>query len=268
MHISRYLFFFLLVSASFCSYAQDKRATDTLLISDSTDEMVDSSAIADTDSNDDYTNEKLVKIRDSFSLREVPDTISDRLKKNKVFAYANDPSYWIKEEEKEEAYRPGFWDRFFEFFSRDAVRAFFYILIALLILFILYRVILVNNLYVFYSSRKNKKIATEEEHVGIESENLDEKINASIAAQEYRMAVRYLYLKSLRLLNDKGAIRYSSEATNYDYIRQTSGLAIGKDFAYLTRAYEYVWYGEFEINSSQFEILFTNFKNLYSSIKI
>jgi len=272
MHISRYLFFIFFVAATLCSHAQDKPITDTLLISDSLVEAVEKAVTTkdeqDSDSSEQQENNngKLVKTADSFSLRQVPDTVSEHLKKSKTFAYANDSSYWGKEEKK--PLTKGFWDYFFDFVSSKAARVIFYILLILLTIFVLYRVIVTNNLFVFGSRRRNKKLAQEDEQNGIEDDNLDEKINASIIAQEYRVAVRYLYLKSLKLLNNKGWIRYSSESTNYDYVKQTGSFPIAKDFAYLTRAYEYVWYGEFEINNSQFDILFTNFKNLYSSIKI
>src|SRR5215204_180758 len=94
------------------------------------------------------------------ALRSVPDTTVERMKRDKSFAYANDPAYWTKERK---VYRKGFWDYVFNFFSSDLVRVIFYILIGALIVFVLYRVIVVNELLIFYSSKKKRLLSEETE---------------------------------------------------------------------------------------------------------
>ncbi len=49
---------------------------------------------------------------------------------------------------------------------------------------------------------------------------LDEKIRESAANNEYRMAIRYLYLKTLRVLNERNAIKLHAKSTNNDYLQQ------------------------------------------------
>ncbi len=43
--------------------------------------------------------------------------------------------------------------------------------------------------------------------------DLDEKIRESVANNEYRMAIRFLYLKTLKVLNGKNAIKLHAKAT-------------------------------------------------------
>jgi hypothetical protein len=55
------------------------------------------------------------------------------------------------------------------------------------------------------------------------------------------------------MLAKKGLITWSLEKTNLDFLRELTGHPIKKDFSSLTKTYEYVEYGDFEINASQFD---------------
>src|SRR5687768_12168571 len=198
--------------------------------------------------------------------RQVPDSVTNRLKKQKDFAYANDAAYWAREPESDEEPKRGFWDYFYGFFSQMGVRMLMYGLLIAFFLFIIYRVIVVNNLYLFYRSKKTKNQINDEEG-NIEDENLDEKINKAIDQKEHRLAVRYMYLKALRLLNDRQWIRFHTQATNYEYVHQMSGHKMGEEFRFLTRIYDYVWYGEFTLNNEQFDVVHKNFLHFYNAVK-
>jgi len=80
------------------------------------------------------------------------------------------------------------------------------------------------------------------------------------------MAVRWLYLKALRLLNEQALIKYHIQATNRDYMQQLSGVALGGPFRWLTVTYERVWYGEFPVSDAQFDTLYPYFQDFYKSI--
>jgi hypothetical protein len=198
------------------------------------------------------------------SFRTVPDSATNRLKKRKEFAYANDPAYWINEPVKPP--QKGFWDHFYEFFGQDGVRMLMYGLLIAFFLFIIYRVMVVNNLYLFYRNKKAKPVLSDDE-AGIEDDNLDEKIIKAVSDKQHRMAVRYMYLKALRLLNGRQWIRFHTQATNYEYVNQMSGHAKAGEFRFLTTIYDYVWYGEFALNDEQFKIVHNNFQQFYNAVK-
>ena len=93
----------------------------------------------------------------------------------------------------------------------------------------------------------------------LQNENLDQHIREAIVNKNYRHAIRFMYLKTLKLLSDNHVITLHAKSTNQDYIRQMykhDGLS---QFRHLTRIYEYVWYGEFDPTEAQFEIISTNF---------
>lgn len=197
-------------------------------------------------------------------LRRVPDSTVGRLKRDKAFAYANDEAYLEKDQpEKEDS--TSAWDGFFRFFSSSAVRVFMYVLLGAFFIYIIYRIIVVNNLY-FISSKK-RLMHDEGGEEEITDENIDEKIRSAAGAGDYRLAIRYSYIKGLRLLNDKGWIRLHAQATNHDYVYQVSKYPVAGDFNFLTRVYDYVWYGEFAVNNEQYARLQTDFQKFYQAVR-
>jgi hypothetical protein len=203
-------------------------------------------------------------------LRKVPDSMVNSLQKQKDFAYANDPEYWAREQERKAEARStsnskGFWSYFNDFFAGKTIRTITYGALIAFFLFVIYRIIVVNKLFLFYSAKKAKTAETDE-GVDITDDNLDDKIQKAVAAKEHRLAVRFMYLKALQLLNDKQWIRYHADGTNHEYVSQMSGHRLANDFGFLTRIYDYMWYGEFTVTEEQFEIVYKNFSHFYNAV--
>jgi len=216
----------------------------------------------ETESVPDVATEKTT-VPEPFVYRQVPDSITQHLKKEKDFAYANDAGYWVKDPPPQQ--QRDFWDYFYSFFQGTAIRTIAYSLLIAFFLFVIYRIIVVNKLFLFYSSKKIKKEAGEEA-INIDDDNIDEKIQKALDAKDNRMAVRYMYLKALKLLNDRQWIHFHAEATNYEYVNEMSKHKLADDFRFLTRVYDYMWYGEFILNNEQFEIVLNNFKHFYNAV--
>ncbi len=228
--------------------------------------VVDSTAVDQNDQfSEEDSSEQVTRLPDTIAFRSVPDTAVNRLKKEKEFEYANNPVYWIRKKEDQNESK-GFGYFLAWLFSSSAVRIFMYLLLAAVIIFTVYRIIINNNL--FYTSSKSIKEAAEDGKNEIEDEALDEKITAAILAKEYRKAVRYSYFKTLRRLDAKGWIRYHAQATNYDYLVQFSKHSLASEFGFLTQAYEYVWYGGFELSEEQFGMVQNNFQKMYKSLGV
>jgi hypothetical protein len=203
--------------------------------------------------------------QDEVELRKVSEQVVDSLKRDPDFAYANDEKIYNQPKEEQKP-RSGFWDGLDGFFSNSSVRAITYIILIAFFIFIIYRIIVVNNLFLFYSSKK-LPVDEEEEAVDISSDNLDDKINKAAGEKDYRSAIRYLYLKGLRLLNEKGWIRYHAQSTNHDYVYQLSQNPVAGDFRFLTQVYDYVWYGEFAVNDEQYNRVQSDFKRFYQAVR-
>ena len=203
---------------------------------------------------------------DTPTSRIVPDSVPSRLKNEKSFAYANDAKLWKKKEKKEAAdTSSGMAEGIARFFQSGAVRAVFYLMVALAVIWIIYRLAVVNNLFVF-SSRKKTTVNDEEELPENEGK-IRERIEVAIRNGDFRLATRLLYIETLQWLDQLQMIRYQADATNQQYVEQMDRTAKGKEFRQLTRVFDYVWYGKFPVSSDKFEVIRQNFKAFNQSAR-
>ena len=62
--------------------------------------------------------------------------------------------------------------------------------------------------------------------------------------QDYRTAVRYLYLASLLLLEERGLLRYDRSRTNFEYLRSVAHLPeLSSILTRVINVFDRVWYG-------------------------
>ena len=194
-------------------------------------------------------------------VRSVPDSVVSGMQKQEVFKYANDPSFWEKEKSSGE---PAFIKLITAIMQSRALRWLLFALVFFLLAFVIYRIMVVNNL--FAPSRKRLKKDTDDPGENDLPENVDERIAAAIAAGEYRLAIRYYYLKTLSLLSEKNKIKLHAKSTNHDYLQQMQGRSDGREFRALTGIYEYVWYGQFQPDAMQFETISREFNQFNERI--
>jgi hypothetical protein len=98
--------------------------------------------------------------------------------------------------------------------------------------------------------------------------DFNSRINKAIDTGDYRLAIRWMYLKQLYLLNEKKAINYQSYKTNIDYSHELSSTSFTKTFKSVSRIYDYVWYGKYPITVSDFQAFETEFKQFEQSINV
>jgi hypothetical protein len=252
-------------------FSQESEPADTLLIIDSARQAVETPF----DDDSDFPESSMAggtrrgsRVPDTLTFRKVADSISGRLKKQKEFEYANDPAYWVRKPLKISDPQTSLWQKLADFFARPAVRGFIYLLLFGLAIFIIVKVIIVNNLYIFKSSAKKPKASANRDEASLMEENLDELISDALARNDQRAAVRFQYLKTLKLLDKKGWISFHPQATNESYRRLVNNYAKGKEFGFLSSAYEHVWYGNFQLNNEQFDIVMHSFNHFQNSLKV
>lgn len=92
---------------------------------------------------------------------------------------------------------------------------------------------------------------------------LDDLLSKSIAKKNYGLAVRYLYQKSIWLLREKELINWKADKTNHDFLFELGDHPASSSFDRLTYFYEYIDYGDFNIDEKRFKTIqkvFINFK--------
>ena len=90
--------------------------------------------------------------------------------------------------------------------------------------------------------------------------DLGQLISEAEQNEQFRIATRYRFMKILQELDARNLVQLDKKRTNWDYVRQLSSHPLNRKFLYLTQAYEYVWYGEFDINHSQYDLLKLKFE--------
>ncbi|MFR9166683.1 MAG: hypothetical protein ACLVKO_10880 [Dysgonomonas sp.] len=89
--------------------------------------------------------------------------------------------------------------------------------------------------------------------------DFDRLIENSLKAKDYRLAVRFLYLKNLKALSDYSIIKWNPNKTNYSYQYEINDKNLRSQFLYTTTVFDFVWYGEFLLDEPMFNNLHKQF---------
>jgi len=148
-----------------------------------------------------------------------------------------------------------------------AIKVFYVVIFILVVFFIVKAIINKEGKWVFGKSSDKSIIPVTD----IESNIYEADFKSLIASAErdnnYRLAVRYYYLLLLKNLSQAGIIEYDVEKTNSDYHYEINSEALKKEFSYTSYLYNYIWYGEFDIDISQFQKAKTAFNQFLDSVK-
>jgi hypothetical protein len=121
--------------------------------------------------------------------------------------------------------------------------------------------------------RKKAKSIGDKDQDEVETENIfainyQKEIDKAARQENYRLAVRLMFLRLLKTLSEKNIIQYNQGKTNLDYLLQLHPTRYYKDFFRITRNYEYSWYGQFEVNEQAYHIIRNDFDNFDRQLKI
>ena len=119
-----------------------------------------------------------------------------------------------------------------------------------------------------FSSRGHQKIQSYADITADNIEHADIKSLISNAenANDYRLAIRYYYLLVLKQLTLKNLIKFEDDKTNADYMDAIASQKFSKDFAYTSYLYNYTWYGEFALNTEQYQKAKGSFVQLINQV--
>lgn len=96
--------------------------------------------------------------------------------------------------------------------------------------------------------------------------NFDDLIEKSLLEKNYRYAVRLNYLKALKVLADKDLIEWKKNKTNHDYLLEVANTPLKNDFASITKTFNYIWYGDKQINLNDYHLTNTQFSNFLNQV--
>ncbi len=201
--------------------------------------------------SDSTATPKPVHIQEKVNIR-IPD-------KSKIEEYRKDPRFQYKKEERGLSW----WDRillainnFINNLLGTVAESGMLSIVVLLIIVVVICLIVLKLIGVDYRTLLGKK-ELDKSDIDIYIENVHEMnfdalISNALRNKDYRLAVRFLYLKNLKQMSDKDIIEWSSHKTNYSYQYEIQNSLLRSKFLETTLIFDYVWYGEFELDESKF----------------
>lgn len=148
-----------------------------------------------------------------------------------------------------------------EFLRGKAYQNFWqYVILAAIVAYAVYLLIKAEVLgFLFPAGARQSALPYEQVNENIHEINFDEAIDDAVNQRNYRLAVRLLYLQTLKVLTDRGQIHWQPDKTNRQYVYELQAAPLQAGFESLTTAFEYVWYGDFAVDAGQFGRLQTEF---------
>lgn len=193
-----------------------------------------------------------------ITTRHVDDSIVNQIRNDDNFWYVNEAPQ--KEEiKKQQREKSSSWLN--ELAKKEWFRNLLWVLVVGGFIAVLIWFIMSSDIQLF--KKESPAISKHEEddlvNQSIFDINYDQEIQKAIAAQNFRQAIRLLYLQTLKRLSEENIINYKQERTNSDYVMQLFNTSYYKDFFRLTRHFEYAWYGQFPVAPASFEVIKTDF---------
>ena len=192
----------------------------------------------------------------------------------------NDFVYELKEKEQT------LWDRFLEWLA-SIIRNLFKvsnpekageialfvvraiaIIIVLIVIYLIAKAILNKEGKWIFGRNLSKKIVHHDiSEANLQATDFEKLINETMASGNLRLAVRYYYLWLLKRLSETGFIQWDPEKTNSDYLHELQNPALKQEFSYLSYLYNYIWYGEFDIDDETFAKTRKAFETAIKSVR-
>ncbi len=154
--------------------------------------------------------------------------------------------------------------------SMKAVGIFLKTIAVLLIVFVVYLIVkaILNQegRWIFGKSSDKKIIDYTDIEKNIHQVDFEKLIQKTIQSGDKRLTIRYYYLWLLKNLASKNLIEWDLEKTNSDYLYEIKNPKIKEDFEYVSYLYNYIWYGEFELDEITFEKTKTVFEKFLKTV--
>lgn len=141
-------------------------------------------------------------------------------------------------------------------------------IIVVVVLFIIIKLFLkvdTNSLKTGRTQTASVQLIEDEEIIN--NQNIPNLIQKAIKDKNFRLAVRYYYLLILQKLQKNQLIEWEQQKTNEDYIREIKQPLITEKFENITHLYDFIWYGNFEINEVEFARVEATFNSLSNKIE-
>ncbi len=116
-------------------------------------------------------------------------------------------------------------------------------------------------------ARDGAEITLENLEAYLPETDLDRFLRDALAQQNYTLAIRLYFLQVIKDLSNAGAIHWSIEKTNRDYLREMRKHRLSVPFHQATLTFERVWYGNSPVPAVEYARIEPEFKNFLEEIR-
>lgn len=143
-------------------------------------------------------------------------------------------------------------------FGNGVFRVIIWAAAILFAVFILYKLFL-NKGFFYHDTRAANSLQQLTEEEIFFKNDYNNLIKQALVLGDYRVALRYHFLKTLYQLHDKKMLEFAPDKTNLKYYYELP-VNMKEGFRQISRHYEYAWYGQVVVSREQFEAMEKNFK--------
>ncbi len=140
------------------------------------------------------------------------------------------------------------------------------IILFVLLLAWLIRYVIVNDIHLFFVKKPKAQVQVYDLEKNIHEVDFDQLIKDAVNNNEYRLTVRYHFLRLLKNMSAKNIIDWHPDKTNHEYKNELTRKDLSADFEYLAYIYENIWYGEFDIDQVKFDTIAQKFNHTISRL--
>ncbi len=171
---------------------------------------------------------------------------------------------YVETKDDSENFLSGFFNGIFDFIRTvfgidvspemaELIKILVYIIVGAFAVYFIIRLLNKESANTIVGRSKNRPVSVSIEDTHIEELDLETLIKESINSGNYRQAIRYMYLETLKLLSSTGRIDWDQQKTNGDYLREIKNPATKEKFKRISYLYDHIWYGEFDLDAQGFE---------------
>ena len=142
-----------------------------------------------------------------------------------------------------------------------------YLIIAGILFFVIWLFIKLNPGSSYLRKPQTGKVSLNEEERIVQSRDIKKLIDEAVSKGDYRLGVRYYYLLILQQLTEAGHIDYQYSKTDEEYLEEIKQESLRKQFGQITRIYDFIWYGNFEVTQESFRRAEREFLEMQEIIK-
>lgn len=158
-------------------------------------------------------------------------------------------------------FKEWFWRQVNEFFQSKAYKSFWqYVILAVIAGLVIWLLIKADVLaFMFPKKAQQSPLDYESGVENIHEVDFETAIEEAIGQRNFRLAIRLLYLQTLKRLTDGGLIAWKPDKTNRQYVFELINTPFQADFDRLTTQFEFVWYGDFPLDEARFQQVRSDF---------